>query len=134
VTDCEILKTAVFSPGDLCGHGAKVHGVLDDIGVAGDELWVYGLEEEGVIVLSGGERVSHVFQSWDAMSGHFLIWAMSFERTSLSGFSLRGLGGAFWPSSKATDFRFLDIFIVESGGETPVWEDGKEWNGRTDRW
>ena len=47
----------------------------------------------------------------------FLIWVTSFERTSLSGFSFTDLGGAFWPSSKATDFRFLDIFIVENGRE-----------------
>jgi len=52
---------------------------------------------------------------------HFLIWATSLERTSLSGFSFTDLGGAFWPSSKATDFRFLAIFILS------VWENGKEW-------
>jgi len=43
---------------------------------------------------------------------YFLICAMSFERTALSGFSFAGRGGALCPSSKATDFRFLDIFIV----------------------
>lgn len=57
---------------------------------------------------------------------------MSFERTSLSGFSFTDLGGAFWPPSKATDFRFLDIFIGERR-RTGVWEDGKEWKGRADR-
>ena len=36
MADCKILETAVSSSGDLCGHGAKVHGLLDDIGVAGD--------------------------------------------------------------------------------------------------
>lgn len=51
-TDCEILETAVFSSGDLCGHGAKVHGVLDDIAVTRDEPWINRLEEEGVIVFS----------------------------------------------------------------------------------
>jgi len=48
------------------------------------------------------------------MGEHFLIWATSFERTSLRGFSFTDLGVTFWPSSKATDFRFLDIFIVDS--------------------
>ena len=61
-TDCEIFETAVFSSGNLCGHGAKVHGSLDDIAVAGDEFWIYGLEEEGVIVLSKEAGVSHVFE------------------------------------------------------------------------
>jgi hypothetical protein len=59
----QIFETAVFSSGDLCGHGAKVHGLLDGIAVAGDQLWIYGLEEEGVIVLSteaGQPRVSEV--------------------------------------------------------------------------
>jgi hypothetical protein len=51
-TDCEIFETAVFSSGNLDGHSAKVHGPLDDIAVTGDEFWIYGLEEEGVIVLS----------------------------------------------------------------------------------
>lgn len=60
-TDCEILETAVFRSGDLCGHGAEIHGLLDDIAVAGDELRIYGLEEEGVIVLSEeGERQPRV--------------------------------------------------------------------------
>lgn len=70
------------------------------------------------------------------MGDHFLIWAMSLERTSLSGFSFTDLGGASWPPSKATDFRFLDIFIVERGRErrrAGGWENGKEWNGRADR-
>ena len=50
------------------------------------------------------------------MNKDFLICAISFERTFLSGFSFRGRGGAFWASSKATDFRFLDIFIVGDAG------------------
>ena len=53
------------------------------------------------------------------MNKDFLICAMSFERTSLSGFSFTGRGGAFLPSSSAPDFRFLDIFIAEDGRETP---------------
>lgn len=52
VTDGEIFETAVFSSGDLCGHGAKVHGVLDDIAVTRDKPWINRLEEEGVIVFS----------------------------------------------------------------------------------
>lgn len=51
------------------------------------------------------------------MTEHFLICAMSLERTSLRGFSFRGRGGVSWPSSKATDFRFLDNFMVENGKE-----------------
>ena len=62
------------------------------------------------------------------MDEHFLIWAMSFESTSLSGFSFTDLGRAFWSCSNATDFRFLGIFIAERR-----WENGKEWNGRTDQ-
>jgi hypothetical protein len=70
------------------------------------------------------------------VSEHFLIWATSLERTSLSGFSFTGLGGAFGPSSKATDFRFLDIFIAGKWEierrQASVWGNGKEWNGRAD--
>jgi hypothetical protein len=113
VTDCKIFKAAVFSSGDLCGHGTEVHGLLDDIVVGGDQLWIYGFEEEGVIVLSTEVGQSHVVRSWAWWPKHFLICVMSLERTCLSGFSFTGRGGMFWASSKATDFRFLDIFIVE---------------------
>ena len=60
---------------------------------------------------------------------------MSFESTSLSGFSFTGLGGTFWPSSKTTDFRFFDIFIVKTERERrrkSGWGNRKEWNCRTD--
>jgi hypothetical protein len=60
-TDCKVIETAVFSSGDLCGHCAKVHGLLDGIAVAGDQLWIHGLEEEGVIVFSTEAGQSHVF-------------------------------------------------------------------------
>lgn len=60
VTDCKIFETTVFPSGDLCGHGAKVHGLLDGIAVAGDQLRIYRLEEEGVVVLSKEAGVSHV--------------------------------------------------------------------------
>ena len=51
-TDGEIFETAVSSSGDLCGHGAKVHGVLDDIAVTRDQPWINRVEEEGVVVFS----------------------------------------------------------------------------------
>ena len=54
---------------------------------------------------------------------------MSFARTSLSGFSFTGRGGTLWRSSKATDFRFLDIFIAGGGRRRgSVWRMGK--NGK----
>lgn len=57
------------------------------------------------------------------MTEHFLICVMSLKRTCLSGFNFRGRGGAFWPSSKATDFRFLDVFMGRKcERETPgIW-------------
>ena len=55
LTDSEIFKTAVFSSRDLCGHGTKVHRLLDDIAVSGDKLWIDWFEEESVIILSEGE-------------------------------------------------------------------------------
>ena len=57
-TDREIFEVTVFPSRDSCGHGAKVHRLLNDIAVAWYELWIYGLEEEGVIVLSKGEGQS----------------------------------------------------------------------------
>lgn len=116
MTDCEIFKAAIFSPGNLGGHGTEVHGLLDDITVARDQLWIYGLKEEGVIVLSEGKGQSPVSEL-DVMTEHFLICEMSLERTSLSGFSLSGRGEAFWPSSKAPSFRFFDTFMTEDGKE-----------------
>jgi hypothetical protein len=71
-----------------------------------------------------------VFQRLNIVDKHFLICAMSFERTCLSGFSFTGRGGMFWASSKATDFRFLDIFIVETPG---MYGMGKNGTDRTDR-
>jgi hypothetical protein len=66
ITYREIFKAAVLSSGDLCGHGAQVHGLLYDIAVAGDSLWIYGLEEEGVIVLSkGGESATCIGDGCD---------------------------------------------------------------------
>ena len=118
LTDSEIFEAAVFSSGDFCGHGAQIHGLLDDIAVSGDSLWIYGLEKESVIVLSETVSQPRVSGSeMDVMTEYFLIWVMSLERTSLRGFSFKGRGGAFWPSSKATDFRFLDIFIAENRKE-----------------
>ena len=35
-TDCEIFEAAVFPSGDLGGHGAEVHGLLNDVAIAGD--------------------------------------------------------------------------------------------------
>jgi hypothetical protein len=55
VTDCEIFEATVLPSGYLCGHGAQVHGLLYDIAVAGDLLWIYGFEEEGIIVFSMSE-------------------------------------------------------------------------------
>ena len=90
---------------------------MDYIAVAGDLFWVYGFEEEGVIVLSKEWASQPRVSGLNAMGEHFLIWAMSFESTSLRGFSFTDLGRAFGPSSNATDFRFLGIFIVGSRGE-----------------
>lgn len=52
VADCKVVETAVFPSGDLCGHCSEVHGLADDIAVAGDQFLIYGVEEEGVVVLS----------------------------------------------------------------------------------
>lgn len=122
VADCKVVETAVFPSGDLCGHCSEVHGLADDIAVAGDEFLIYGLEEEGVVVLS--TETGSAVCLLRVVDKHFFIWAMSFERTSLRGFSFKGRGGAFCGLSKATDFRFLDDFIVENG---------REWKGGTDR-
>lgn len=125
-TDREILKAAVFSSGDLSGHGTEVHGLLDDIAVGGNQPWVYGLEEEGIIVLSNG--VSQPLGSGlDVMTGHFFICVMSLERTCLRGFSFKGRGEAFWGSSKTTDFRFLDVFM--GGRDAGKLDGGTEKNG-----
>ena len=73
------------------------------------------------------------------MTEHFLICAISLERTCLSGFSFTGRGGTSWVSWKTTDFRFLDDFMVRKRGkrETPGvsgWGNGEEWNLRADHW
>ena len=124
VADSKVVETAVFPSGNLCGHCSKVHGLTDDIAVAGDEFLIYGSEEEGVVVLSTEAGSAMGLRELRVVDKHFFIWAMSFERTSLRGFSFKGRGGTFCGLSKATDFRFLDDFIVENE---------REWKGGTDR-
>jgi hypothetical protein len=68
-TDCEVVKTAVFSSGNIFCHYSKVRGFLNDIAVAGDHFWIYGLEEEGVIVLSAEAGQPH-----DLFSSHTPLW------------------------------------------------------------
>lgn len=114
LTDREIFEASVFSSGDLCGHGSKVHGLLNDIAIARDQFWVYGFEEEGVIVLSEEASEPRVSSELDMAGNHFLICVMSFERTCLRGFSFTGRGEALW--SKATAFRFLETFMGGDAG------------------
>jgi hypothetical protein len=102
---------------------------LDGIIVGGHQLWIYGSEEEGVIVLSS-EASQPLVSEMDVITGHFFICVMSLERTCLRGFSFRGRGGAFWPSSKATDFRFLGVFM---GRKREVETRGLGWMGGTEK-
>ena len=129
-TDCEILETAVFSPGDLCCHGSKVHGLVDDIAVAGDKLWVYGLGEEGIIVLSGGGSVTclgvecggqTLFDLCDELGGDVS------ERLELEGAGRRRVLAVV----ESDRLSFLGDFHC-GRRRACIWENGKEWNSRTD--